>query len=149
MPILRAEARRGCTPAVSRPVRTTRRPARTAGTARTRALLPVLAAPVAIVLTGVLTALAGASGLIVLASTLLVAVGGGLVAHRTVSSFLAGLLLLLARPYAPGDRLLLPIDELGGPAEVEVLRVGLVTTTLCTGTGVLVLPNDRLLRPAR
>jgi small-conductance mechanosensitive channel len=102
---------------------------------------------VAIVLTALVSALAGLSLPFVVAITLGVVVLGGVVAHRTVASVLSGLMLLLARPYAPGDRLRLHVDELGGPAEVEVLRIGLVTTTLCTGAGVLVLPNVRLLRP--
>jgi len=75
-----------------------------------------------------------------------VAVAGALVAHRTVASLLAGAVLLLARPFAAGDRLRLYVPELGAVAEAVLLRTGLVTSTLCTGSGVLVVPNRALLR---
>jgi small-conductance mechanosensitive channel len=112
---------------------------------RARAWAPVLLAPIAITASALAAMVAGLAAPAVVAVALAVAVAGGLVAHRTVSSVLAGLMLLLARPFTPGDRLRVVVAELGA-VEAVVLRIGLVTTTLCTATGVLVLPNDQLLR---
>ena len=135
MHLLRADARRDCVPALERPV-----------SKRARATLPLLIAPVAIALTAVLGETVGLSTIPVLGLTVFVAVAGGLVAHRTVASVLAGVVLLLARPFAAGDRLRLYVPELGEVAEAVLLRTGLVTSTLCTGSGVLVVPNRALLR---
>jgi Mechanosensitive ion channel len=115
---------------------------------RARATAPIVLAPFAIALAAVGAAACGLSFAAVVAVALSVAVAGAAVAHRTVSSVLAGVVLVLARPYEPGERLRVHLPELGGPTEAEVLRIGLVTTTLCTGAGVLVLPNRRLLAPA-
>jgi small-conductance mechanosensitive channel len=68
------------------------------------------------------------------------------IAHRTVSSTLAGVALLVVRPYAAGERVLMqsPVD--GCLIEAVVVHVGIANTTLATDTGLLVVPNRRLLR---
>jgi small-conductance mechanosensitive channel len=82
------------------------------------------------------------------------AVAGGavvlaaVVAHRTVASVLAGLALLLIRPYAPGERVRLHSPAHGGHVDAEIVRIGLANTTLATSSGVLVVPNSLLLKDA-
>jgi hypothetical protein len=107
---------------------------------------PALAALFTIALTALGTGLAGMSAQTVLAISAAVAVAGAIVAHRTVGSLFAGVGLLLIRPYIPGERLRLtsPIDCT--VVEVEVVRLGLVNTTLATPDGVLVIPNTYLVR---
>jgi hypothetical protein len=58
----------------------------------------------------------------------------------------AGLVLLLVRPYAPGERLVLQLRE---PVEAELVRVGFANTTLCSRHGLITVPNSRLLRNTR
>jgi small-conductance mechanosensitive channel len=132
MQLLRAEARRPCAGR--------REPD------RTRAGFPLLLAPVTIALTAVGATVVGLTPLGVLLVTALVAVAGALVAHRTVTNVLAGGLLVLARPFTPGDRLRLYVPELARIEEAQLMHIGVVTTTLCTGSGVLVVPNAQLLR---
>ena len=160
MQLLRAEARRSCAEARGAvPSSRTRfphtrlpGPVPSGGAAhglhspRARAWLPLLLAPVTVSLTGVIAILAGLPALTVLLVTAAVALGGALLAHRAVGRFFAGAVLLLARPFAPGDRLRVYVAELGGVTEAELLRVGLLTTTLCTDSGVLVVPTGELLR---
>jgi small-conductance mechanosensitive channel len=107
---------------------------------------PLLAALLTITLTAIATSLAGLSIDLVLAITAAVALAGAIVAHRTVGGLVAGVGLLLIRPYSVGERLRItsPADCTG--IEVEVIRLGLVNTTLATPDGVLVVPNTQLMR---
>jgi small-conductance mechanosensitive channel len=111
-----------------------------------RVAAPLVVAVVTIAYAALASSLLGLSVWPVLAITAGVAIAGALVARRTTSSVLAGVALLLIRPYAPGERVRLnsPIDGL--PVEAEVVRIGLANTTLSTGTGLLVVPNSRLLK---
>lgn len=160
MQLLRAEARRSCAEArgsvspartlfprtrVTGPVRSVAAGGRL-HSPRARAWLPPLLAPVTVSLSAVAATLAGLSALAVLLVSAAVALVGALLAHRAVGRFFAGLVLLLARPFAPGDRLRLYVPELGRVAETELLRIGLLTATLCTDSGVLVVPTGELLR---
>jgi small-conductance mechanosensitive channel len=77
--------------------------------------------------------------------TLLVALVGAFVAHRSVLNVLSGVTLLVVRPFAPGERVRLPAPS-GLPIEAELVRVGLANTTLCTESGLLVVPNRRMLQ---
>jgi small-conductance mechanosensitive channel len=88
--------------------------------------------------------LLGLPPLVVLAITLGVAIAGGIVARRTVTSLVTGIGLLLIRPYAPGERLLLRLPD--AVVEAEVVRIGIVNTTLATPDGLLVVGNTYLLR---
>jgi small-conductance mechanosensitive channel len=94
--------------------------------------------------TALVTLALGLSGLLVIAITLAVAIAGGIVARRTVTSVLTGVGLLLIRPYAPGERLLLRLPD--AVVEAEVVSIGLVNTTLATPDGLLVVGNTYLLR---
>jgi hypothetical protein len=107
---------------------------------------PVLAALFSIALAAVVASLAGLPATLVLAITVAVAVIGAVAARRTVGSLLAGVGMLVIRPYSAGERLLItsPLD--GTVLEVEVVRLGLVNTTLATPNGVLVVPNTYLVR---
>jgi Mechanosensitive ion channel len=113
---------------------------------RARAWLPLLAAPLTVSLAAVLAAFAGLSSVGVVLVAVAVGLAGGVLAHRAVSRFFAGAVLLLARPFVPGDRLRVYVAELGGVTEAELVRVGLLTTTLCTDSGVLIVPTGELLR---
>jgi small-conductance mechanosensitive channel len=73
-------------------------------------------------------------------------IGTAALAHRTVRSLLAGAGLALARPFSAGERVRLYVPELHGVVEAEIVRIGAANTTLATGTGILVVPNARMLR---
>lgn len=134
MPELRADARRATVArreqAAASPVRLT---------------VPVLSAVVVIGAAAVISVLIGLPLLAVLGITLAVAVLGAVVAHRPVANVLAGITLLVVRPFAPGERVRLPATDDGAPLDAEILRIGLANTTLCTGSGLLVVPNSRML----
>jgi small-conductance mechanosensitive channel len=76
----------------------------------------------------------------------LTAAGAGFAAHRTVGSVLAGLILLVARPYTSGDHLRVWSSDLDDVVEAEVVHVGVLRTTLADDRGVHVVPNRELLR---
>jgi small-conductance mechanosensitive channel len=111
-------------------------------------LVSVLLAPVTIGSAALVAHAAGLPILGVFVVALVVGIAGAAAAHRTVSSLLAGTMLLLARPFERGDRLRLYVPDLGETTDVEVIRVGLLTSTVCTGSGVMVVANADLLRPA-
>lgn len=134
MHALRNDARRACTARRER-----------ASVTPTRLTFPALSAVGTIsAAAGVCIALDLPLALIV-TSTALVALVGAFVAHRAVGSVLAGLTLLLVRPYAAGERVRLYLPSLG-VVDAELVRTGLANTTLSTGNGLVVVPNSRLLR---
>jgi small-conductance mechanosensitive channel len=110
-----------------------------------RLAVPLLAAVVVIGASALVSVLIGLPLLAVLGITLGVAVLGAVVAHRPVANVLAGITLLVVRPFAPGERVRLPATDDGAPLDAEILRIGLANTTLCTGSGLLVVPNNRML----
>ena len=110
-----------------------------------RLTFPVLSAVVGIGAAAVISSHIGLSLTAVLGITLAVAVTGAAIAHRSVRNVLAGITLLVVRPFAPGERVRLATPAGGAPLDAEILRVGLANTTLCTGTGLLVVPNSRML----
>jgi small-conductance mechanosensitive channel len=73
-------------------------------------------------------------------------VGAALVAHRTMLSLIAGLALIVIRPYGPGERLGLQSPADGDHVEAVIVHIGAVNTTLATDTGLLVVANARLLK---
>jgi small-conductance mechanosensitive channel len=135
MPELRADARRATVArreqAAASPVRLT---------------VPILSAVVVIGAAALICGLIGLPLVAVVGITLGVAVLGAVVAHRSVMNVLAGITLLVVRPFAPGERVRLPASADGAPTEAEILRVGLANTTLCVGSGLLVVPNSRMLQ---
>jgi small-conductance mechanosensitive channel len=129
------------------------RPAEAAGgsivaATRIRIAIPLVAAVVVIGSTIVASELLGLPLLLGVALTLAVTIAGALVERRALSSLFAGIGLLIIRPYAPGERLLLPSPVDGRLIEAELVRVGIANTTLATPDGLLVTPNSYLLRGA-
>jgi small-conductance mechanosensitive channel len=110
-----------------------------------RLTLPVLSAVVVIGAAALISVLIGLPLLAVVGITVAVAVLGALVAHRPMANVLAGITLLVVRPFSPGERVRLPATYDGAPLDAEILRIGLANTTLCTGSGLLVVPNSRML----
>jgi small-conductance mechanosensitive channel len=72
----------------------------------------------------------------------------GIAAQQTLGNFFAGLVLIFARPYLPGQRIVVNSGALGGPFEGIVTSAGLIFTTLQTDTGPINLPNAGLLSAA-
>jgi small-conductance mechanosensitive channel len=73
----------------------------------------------------------------------------GIAAQQSLANVFAGLVLLLSRPYVPGERILIRSGALGGPLEGMVTRVGLAYTTLLGSDGIIVnIPNAGLLAAA-
>jgi len=110
-----------------------------------RLTFPALSAVLAIGAAAVISAHIGLSLPAVLGITSAVAVLGAIVAHRPVRNVLAGVTLLVVRPFAPGELVRLPGSPDGPPLDAEIVRVGLANTTLCTGSGLLVVPNSQML----
>ncbi|MFL6160980.1 MAG: mechanosensitive ion channel domain-containing protein [Jatrophihabitantaceae bacterium] len=72
----------------------------------------------------------------------------GIAAQQTLGNFFAGLVLLFARPFVPGQRVKVRTGALGGPFEGVILSYGLVYTTIETDEGVIALPNSGVLASA-
>lgn len=111
-----------------------------------RVALPVIVSALAIVFAVSVAVLAGLTptAVLVVAGAVL---GAAIVcAHRAVASVFAGVTLLVIRPYAAGERVRIqsPVD--GCPMDVVIVHIGLANTTLASDGGLLVVPNNRLLR---
>lgn len=72
----------------------------------------------------------------------------GIAAQQTLGNFFAGLVLLLARPYVPGQRVKVRTGAMGGPFEGVILSAGLIYTSIDTDEGVISMPNSGLLAAA-
>lgn len=72
----------------------------------------------------------------------------GIAAQQTLGSFFAGLVLLFARPFIPGQRITVHSGALGGPFAGTITGAGLIYTTLMTEDGPIRLPNSGLLAAA-
>ena len=72
----------------------------------------------------------------------------GIAAQQALANVFAGLVLLFARPYTPGEKVRIRSGALGGTLEGTVTSVGLLYTTLSTEEGVLNIPNGALLAAA-
>jgi small-conductance mechanosensitive channel len=72
----------------------------------------------------------------------------GIAAQQTLGNFFAGLVLLFARPFVPGQRVKVRTGALGGPFEGVILGSGLVYTTIQTEEGVVAMPNAGVLGSA-
>ncbi|HTZ44216.1 MAG TPA: mechanosensitive ion channel family protein [Jatrophihabitans sp.] len=72
----------------------------------------------------------------------------GIAAQQTLGNFFAGLVLLFARPFVPGQRVRVNTGSMGGPFEGVILGSGLVYTTIQTDTGVISMPNAGVLGAA-
>ena len=72
----------------------------------------------------------------------------GISAQQSLGNVSAGILMLIARPFAVGDYVTIRSGTLGGPLEGTITSIGLVYTTLQTDEGRLALPNSGLLTAA-
>lgn len=72
----------------------------------------------------------------------------GIAAQQTLGNFFAGLVLLFARPYTPGERVKVRTGGMGGPFEGVIVAAGLMYTTIETREGPVRLPNAGLLSAA-
>jgi hypothetical protein len=72
----------------------------------------------------------------------------GIAAQQTLGNLFAGIVLLFARPYVPGECIQVRSGALGGTMEGKVTSVGLLYTALETAEGVLNIPNSGLLAAA-
>ena len=72
----------------------------------------------------------------------------GIAAQQTLGNFFAGLVLMFARPYVPGQRVKIHSGALGGPFEGVIVGAGLAYTWIETADGVVSLPNSGVLGSA-
>jgi small-conductance mechanosensitive channel len=72
----------------------------------------------------------------------------GLAAQPVLSNLFAGLVLLFARPYVPGQRIRVLSGSINGPHNGVILSAGLLYTILETDDGPLNIPNSTLLAAA-
>lgn len=72
----------------------------------------------------------------------------GIAAQQTLGNFFAGLVLLFARPYVPGQRVKIRSGAMGGPFEGVIVAAGLMYTTIDTDEGIVSMPNAGLLAAA-
>jgi small-conductance mechanosensitive channel len=72
----------------------------------------------------------------------------GIAAQQSLGNLFAGLVLLLTRPYTPGEQIRVRSGALGGTLDGTVTSVGLTYTTMATAEGVVNIPNSALLAAA-
>ena len=72
----------------------------------------------------------------------------GIAAQQTLGNFFAGIVLLLAQPFAIGERVVLRSGPLGGEYEGVVTDMGIFYVTLQTAKGPVDLPNAGVLSSA-
>lgn len=72
----------------------------------------------------------------------------GIAAQQTLGNFFAGIVLLFARPYVPGQRVKVHTGAMGGPFVGTIVGAGILYTFLETDTGIVTLPNSGLLASA-
>ena len=106
----------------------------------------MISTAVAITLAVSISVISGLTATAALAVAVAVFGAATVFAHRTVTSMFAGLTLLLVRPYAAGERVRIQSPTDGCPLDAVIVHIGLANTTLASDAGVLVVPNNRLLR---
>ena len=72
----------------------------------------------------------------------------GIAAQQTLGNFFAGLVLLFARPYIPGQRVRVRSGAMGGPLDGVIVGAGLMYTQIETAEGLISMPNSGLLGAA-
>ena len=72
----------------------------------------------------------------------------GIAAQQTLGNFFAGLVLLFARPYIPGQRVKVRSGAMGGPFDGVIVGAGLIYTVIDTEEGLISMPNSGLLASA-
>lgn len=117
---------------------------RPAGSSPARVTVPLLLGIVAIGVAFTVAELSGLSVLPVLLITLVAGVVAGFAVQRTLGALAAGVALALARPYGPGEQILIDLPELGGPTAAEIVHVGPANTALRIDDRLVVVSNARL-----
>ncbi|MGI8679242.1 MAG: hypothetical protein ACR2LX_11245 [Jatrophihabitans sp.] len=142
MSLLRDDARQAC---AARRARTWAEPA--------RFIAPALITCALAAVTAVLLLATGSPVLEIVVAVATIALGAAAVEHRTTASLFYGVAMRLIQPVQSGDRVRLYSTESQQFIDAMVVRIGLVNTTLAMDSGVLVVPNTRMLRtpcaPAR
>lgn len=69
----------------------------------------------------------------------------GLAAQQTLGNVIAGTVLLSARPFRVGERVRFTAGALGGQIEGTVAMLGLLYTTISTGSESMLVPNNAIL----
>ncbi len=72
----------------------------------------------------------------------------GVAAQQVLGNLFAGLVLLFARPFVPGQRIRIRSGAIGGPHEGVVTSTGLMYTTMRSDDGDINIPNSALLAAA-
>ncbi len=72
----------------------------------------------------------------------------GIAAQQVLGNLFAGLVLLFARPYAPGERIRVRAGAINGPHDGVVVSMDLLYTKLLTADGPMSIPNAVLLAAA-
>ena len=72
----------------------------------------------------------------------------GIAAQQSLANVVAGLVLLLNRPFQVGHEITVRSGSLGGPYSGRVLSVGLTYVQLETEEGIVLLPNSGVLAAA-
>jgi small-conductance mechanosensitive channel len=72
----------------------------------------------------------------------------GLAAQQSLGNYFAGLVLLLARPYVPGERITIHNGGMGGTFTGTVVDAGVMYTVILTDLGEVKLPNSGVLASA-
>lgn len=72
----------------------------------------------------------------------------GLAAQQTLGNYFAGMVLLIARPYVPGERVTIHNGGMGGDFTGTVVDAGVMYTVLLTDVGEVKLPNSGVLASA-
>ncbi len=69
----------------------------------------------------------------------------GIAAQQALGNVFAGMVLMLARPFAVGDAIRLRAGALSGEIDGTVTAIGITYTQLFTGLGELSIPNSQVL----
>jgi hypothetical protein len=72
----------------------------------------------------------------------------GIAAQQTLGNLFAGIMLLLARPFAVGEQVRMRAGALGGQIEGVVTDIGITYVRLDTAEGLLSVPNAQVLAAA-
>lgn len=69
----------------------------------------------------------------------------GIAAQQSLSNVFAGLVLMLARPFSPGDHIRIRSGSLGGELDGSVEAMGLTYVSVHTALGLLHIPNSTMM----
>lgn len=116
---------------------------RPAGSSPARVAGPLLGGTSAVVLAFAAAMAAGMPVLPAVLTTLLVGVLAAVAVHRTLGALAAGVALALARPYGPGEQILIELPEFGGVTQAEIVHVGAANTALRVDDRLVVVANSR------